>query len=62
MGVPKRRTSQTRQGTRRSHHKTSTPQVVRDPKTGGWKVNHTASLADRDRKGRPLEPLVPPTR
>jgi ribosomal protein L32 len=47
---------------RRSHHKTSTPQVVRDPKTGGWKVNHTASLADRDRKGRPIEAPTPPTR
>ena len=58
MGVPKRRTSQTKQKLRRSHHKASLPQVVRDPRTGGWRLNHTASLADRDRKGRPLEPLA----
>ncbi|MEZ4503793.1 MAG: 50S ribosomal protein L32 [Dehalococcoidia bacterium] len=58
MGVPKRRTSQTKQKLRRSHHKATLPQVVRDPRTGGWRVNHTASLADRDRKGRPLEPLA----
>jgi len=58
MGVPKRRTSQTKQRLRRSHHKATLPQVVRDPRTGGWRVNHTASLADRDRKGRPLEPLA----
>jgi ribosomal protein L32 len=62
MGVPKRRTSQTKQGTRRSHHTANAPQVVRDPRTGGWKVNHTASLADRDRKGRPLEAPTAPTR
>ncbi len=57
MGVPKRRTPPAKQRSRRSHHRATTPQVIRDRKTGGWKVNHRASLADRDRKGRPLEPL-----
>ena len=56
MGVPKRRTPPAKQRKRRSHHHLSTPQLIRDPQTGAWKVNHRASTADRDRKGRPLEP------
>jgi len=30
------------------------PQLVRDPASGGKKVNHSAGAA-RDRKGRPIE-------
>ena len=59
MGVPKRRTPKAKQQHRRSHHHLATPQMIRDPRTGGWKVNHRASRADRDRKGRPLESLEP---
>ena len=57
MGVPKRRTPKAKQRMRRSHHHLKIPQLVRDRRTGGWKVNHRASSADRDRKGRPLAPL-----
>ena len=61
MGVPKRRTSQAKQALRRSHHKVALPSIVRDPRTGRWKLNHGVSLAERDRKGRPLEePTAPP--
>ena len=55
MGVPKRRTSQAKQGLRRSHHHAHLPSIVRDPRTGRWKLNHGVSLAERDRKGNPLE-------
>jgi ribosomal protein L32 len=54
MALPKRRTPKAKQRTRRSHHHIETPQLVRDPATGGMKVNHTAGGA-RDRKGRPIE-------
>lgn len=54
MALPKRRTPKAKQNSRRSHHKISTPQIVRDPATGGFKVNHTAGGA-RDRKGRLIE-------
>jgi ribosomal protein L32 len=54
MALPKRRTPKSKRNSRRSHHKLSTPQLVRDRATGGWKVNHTAGGA-RDRKGRPLD-------
>ena len=60
MGVPKRRTSQAKQGLRRSHHHAILPSIVRDPRTGRWKLSHSFSAADRDRKGHPLaEPGSP---
>jgi ribosomal protein L32 len=59
MGVPKGKTPKAKQLHRRSHHHLKTPQIIRDPRTGAWKVNHRASTLDRDRKGRPLEPLEP---
>ncbi|MCC6237198.1 MAG: 50S ribosomal protein L32 [Dehalococcoidia bacterium] len=60
MGVPKRRTSQAKQGLRRSHHNAATPSIVRDPRTGQWKLSHGISRSERDRKGRPLgEPGAP---
>ncbi len=59
MGVPKRRTPKAKQQHRRSHHRANAPQMIRDPAGGGWKVNHRASSLERDKKGRPLEPLEP---
>ena len=60
MGVPKRRTSQAKQGLRRSHHHAHLPSIVRDPRTGQWKLSHGVSASERDRKGRPLgEPAAP---
>lgn len=57
MGVPKRRTPKSKQQHRRSHHRVTAPQLVRDPAGGGWKVNHRASSVERDKKGRVIEPL-----
>ncbi|MQC17827.1 MAG: 50S ribosomal protein L32 [Chloroflexi bacterium] len=54
MALPKRRTPNAKKNSRRSHHSVAVPQLVRDPATGGKKVNHTAGGA-RDRKGRPIE-------
>ncbi len=54
MAVPKRRTPKAKTNSRRSHHRVDVPALVRDPATGGMKVNHTAGGA-RDRKGRPIE-------
>ncbi|MDP6606635.1 MAG: 50S ribosomal protein L32 [Dehalococcoidia bacterium] len=59
MGVPKHRTPKSKQLHRRSHHHLKGPQVIRDPNGTGWKVNHRASSAERDRKGRLLDPLEP---
>lgn len=53
MALPKRRTPTAKQGSRRSHHAVAVPQLVKDPATGGFKVNHTAGGA-RDAKGRPI--------
>ncbi len=54
MAVPKRKTPSSKRDSRRSHHKITPPNIVRDPATGGFKVNHTAGGA-RDHKGRPLD-------
>lgn len=54
MALPKRRTPKAKQNSRRSHDRVAVPQLVRDPASGGMKVNHTAGAA-RDRKGRPVD-------
>ena len=55
MALPKRRTPTAKQGSRRSHHRVTVPTLIKDPATGGFKINHTAGGA-RDHKGRPLAP------
>ncbi len=54
MALPKRRTPNAQRNSRRSHDRVAMPNLVRDPATGGWKVNHTAG-GERDRKGHPIE-------
>lgn len=54
MALPKRRTPKAKQNSRRSQDRIAVPQLVRDPATGGSKVNHTAG-GSRDRKGRPID-------
>ncbi len=54
MALPKHRPPGSKQGSRRSHHRVAVPNVVKDPATGGFKINHTAGGA-RDHKGRPLD-------
>lgn len=55
MPVPKRKTPKAKQRKRRSHHALTAPALVLDPRSGGWRLNHRPSAADRDRKGRPIE-------
>ena len=54
MALPKRRTPNAKQGSRRSHDRVAVPNIVKDPANGRFKVNHTAG-ASRDHKGRPLD-------
>ncbi len=61
MAVPKRKTPKSKQRTRRSHHKITPPTLVRDPATGGLKINHTAG-GSRDHKGRRLDRNEPAER
>ncbi|MDO9444395.1 MAG: 50S ribosomal protein L32 [Dehalococcoidia bacterium] len=51
MALPKRRTPKSKTNSRRAHDRVAIPNLVRDPATGGFKVNHTAG-GSRDRKGR----------
>ncbi len=54
MALPKRRTPTAKQGSRRSHDRVIVPNLVKDPATGGFKINHTAG-GSRDHKGRVIE-------
>ncbi|MDA0269625.1 MAG: 50S ribosomal protein L32 [Chloroflexi bacterium] len=54
MALPKRRTPKAKRNSRRSHDRVAVPTLVRDPATGGFKVNHTAG-GSRDRKGRIIQ-------
>ena len=54
MALPKRRTPVSKRKTRQSHDSVILPNLVRDPATGGVKINHTAGGA-RDAKGRLIE-------
>lgn len=40
MALPKRRTPKSKQGTRRSHHRVKTPQLVRCPTCRSMHINH----------------------
>jgi large subunit ribosomal protein L32 len=46
MAVPKRKTSPSRRGMRRSHHKLKNINVVVDSVTGEYKLPHHISLVD----------------
>lgn len=41
MAVPKKKTSKSRKGMRRSHHKVELPPIIRCPKCSAMKVRHT---------------------
>ena len=44
MAVPKRKTSVSRKGMRRSHHKLSRTNVLEDKKSGEYKLSHHVDL------------------
>ena len=44
MAVPKRKTSLSRKGMRRSHHKLKSVNIVEDKKSGEYKLSHHVDL------------------
>ena len=44
MAVPKRKTSVSKKGMRRSHHKISAVNIVEDKKSGEYKLSHHIDL------------------
>ncbi len=52
MAVPKRKTTPSRRGMRRSHDKLKPVNVIVDPVTGEYKLPHHLSVVDGTYKGR----------
>ncbi|MES2214629.1 MAG: 50S ribosomal protein L32 [Pseudomonadota bacterium] len=52
MAVPKRKTSTSKRGMRRSHHALRKVNVVIDSETGEFKLPHHMSMKDGTYKGR----------
>ena len=52
MAVPKRKTSKSRAGNRRSHLKTSLKNIIEDKKSGEYRLSHHLDLKTGMYKGR----------
>ena len=52
MAVPKRKTSPSRSGKRRSHLKFTSKNIIEDKKSGEYKLSHHLDLKTRMYKGR----------
>ena len=52
MAVPKRKTTRSRTGKRRSHIKFSTKNIVEDKKSGEYRLSHRIDLKTGFYKGR----------
>ena len=52
MAVPKRKTTPSRSGKRRSHKKFSTKNIVEDKKSGEYRLSHHIDLKTGRYKGR----------
>ena len=52
MAVPKRKTSKSRAGKRRSHIKFSAKNIIEDKKSGEYKLSHHIDMATGFYKGR----------
>ena len=52
MAVPKRKTSPSRSGKRRSHHKVSSKNIIEDKKSGEYRLSHHLDLKTGIYKGR----------
>ena len=52
MAVPKRKTSRSRSGMRRSHTKTSSKNIIEDKKSGEYRLSHHLDLKTGFYKGR----------
>jgi len=44
MAVPKRKTSKSRRNKRRSHHRTSSINIIEDKKSGEFRLSHHVDL------------------
>tara|TARA_Y100000590_G_scaffold240719_1_gene270712 strand:- start:3647 stop:3826 length:180 start_codon:yes stop_codon:yes gene_type:complete len=54
MAVPKRKTSKSRKGKRRSHHKITFANVVEDKKSGEFRLSHHIDLKTGMYNGRQI--------
>ena len=54
MAVPKRKTSKSRTGKRRSHIKFSAKNIIEDKKSGEYRLSHHLDLKTRIYKGRQI--------
>jgi len=54
MAVPKRKTSRSRSGMRRSHAKTSPKNIIEDKKSGEYRLSHHLDLKTGFYKGRQI--------
>jgi len=54
MAVPKRKTTRSRAGKRRSHLKFSTKNVIEDKKSGEYRLSHHLDLKTGFYKGRQI--------
>ena len=52
MAVPKRKTTKSRSGLRRSHIKVSSKNIVEDKKSGEYRLSHHIDLKTGTYKGR----------
>ena len=52
MAVPKRKTTKSRSGMRRSHNKVSTKNIIEDKKSGEYRLSHHLDLKVGTYKGR----------
>ena len=52
MAVPKRKTTRSRAGKRRSHIKMSAKNIIEDKKSGEYRLSHHLDLKTRYYKGR----------
>ena len=52
MAVPKRKTSKSRSGKRRSHIKVSSKNIIEDKKSGEYRLSHHMDLKNGFYKGR----------
>lgn len=54
MAVPKRKTTRSRSGKRRSHKRFSTKNVIEDKKSGEYRLSHHLDLKTGFYKGRQI--------
>ena len=54
MAVPKRKTTKSRSGKRRSHQKISSKNIIEDKKSGEYRLSHHLDLKTGFYKGRQI--------